>query len=132
MPTIVTLGGSSNSWATNEKPIDMFPQMFKNYANITPLTAILTRIESARRAKNVQIDFLEQEMVPDRVQFTGANESSATTPITIADYTVLGLGDMLFVPRTKEYIRVSGAVNDATVDVTRGVGDTTGTVLINR
>jgi hypothetical protein len=127
--TIVSKAGSSNAWATNEKPIDMYPKMMKNYANITPLTAIFTRLREARKAKNVQIDFIEQEMAPDRVQFTGATESSATTPVTIADYAALGLGDMLFNPRTAEYIRVSGAVTDATVDVTRGWGDSDSAVL---
>ena len=129
MGTIISLGGATNAWATNEKPVDMFPQMLKNFSNITPMTSIFTRIERARRARNIQLDFIEQEMTPDRVQFTGASESSATTPITIADYTALGLGDMLFVPRTREYIRVSGAVGDATVDVTRGWGDTDAAVL---
>lgn len=129
MPTIISKSASSNAWATNEKPIDMWSQMPKNYAGITPLTSIFTRIDRLRKAKNVQLDFIEQEMMPDRVQFTGATEASATTPITIADYATLGVGDMLFVPRTKEYIRVSGAVTDATVDVTRGVGDTTGAIL---
>ncbi len=127
--TIISKSASSNAYATNEKPIDMFPQMMKNFSDITPLTAIFTRLEMARKAKNVQIDFIEQEVAPDRIQYTGANESSATTPITIADYTALGLGDMLFNPRTKEYLRVSGVVDDATVDVTRGVGDSTGAVL---
>lgn len=128
--TIISKSGSTNAWATNEKPIDMFPTMFKNYSNITPLTAIFTRIERARRAKNIQIDFIEQEMMPDRVQFTGASESSATTPITVADYKALGLGDMLFVPRTREYMRVSAAVTSNSVSVTRGWGETDGTALL--
>lgn len=129
MPTIISKSGSSNAWATNEKPVDMWNQMPKNYAGITPLTAVFTRLERARQAKNVQLDFIEQEMIPDRVQFTGATESSATTPITIADYAALGLGDMLFCPRTSEYMRVSAAVTSASVSVTRGWGDTSGAVL---
>lgn len=127
--TIISKAGSTNAWATNEKPIDMSPKMLENYANITPLTAIFTRLEQERKAKNIQFDFLEQEMAPDRVQFTGATESSATTPITIADYSALGLGDMLYNARTNEYLRVSAAVTSNSVAVTRGWGDTSSSVL---
>lgn len=130
--TIISKSGATNAWATNEKPIDMFPQMFKNYSNITPLTAIFTRVERARRAKNIEIDFIEQEMMPDRVQFTGASESSVGTTITVADYTALGLGDMLFVPRTREYMRVMAAVTSSTINVDggRGWGDSDSAVLL--
>lgn len=127
--TIISKAASSNSYATNEKPVDMYPEMMKNYQDSTPLTVILTRIEEARKANNVQIDWIEQETLPYKVFHTGADESTATTPITIADYAALGIGDMLFVPRTREYMRVSATVSDATVDVTRGVGDSTGTAL---
>lgn len=126
--TIITKSASSNAWATNEKPIDMWNQLPKNFAGITPLTSIFTRIGRLRKAKNVSIDFIEQEMMPERVQFTGTSDGSGT--ITVADYAALGLGDMIFVPRTEEYMRVSAAVTSSSVSVTRGWGDTTETTLL--
>lgn len=130
MPTIITKAASSNSYATNEKPVDMLSQMQLNYAGIAPLTAILSRISEMRRAQNVRIDWTEDEELPHRVQHTGVTESSATDPITVASYSALNLGDILFVPRTKERMRVHTAVSDATVDVTRGWGSSTSAVLL--
>ena len=52
--TIISKSASSNAYATNEKPIDMFENMMKNFSDITPLTAIFTRLERARKARRLE------------------------------------------------------------------------------
>lgn len=122
--TIISKVASSNAYATNEKPADMSPRMLENFGGLTPITTILNRIAVARRARNVRVDWTESEEIPTQVQHTGIDESgSGNTSITVADWQRVGLGDILFVPRTKERLRVDAIVNSTTVSVTRGIGD---------
>ena len=130
--TLITTAASSNAWADNEKPVDMHPMMFVNYEGVAPLTTILTRVSVGPKAKNVRIDWTEQERIPHRVANTGAEVAAGGTSVTIADYGCLVEGTLLFNPRTKELIRVDATPGTSTVDLTngRGIGSSTaGTIL---
>ena len=129
-PTIIGTGASSNSYATNEKPVDMTPEMAQNYMGLTPATAILTRVSNARRAQNVQFDWIIEEVMPHKVTFDHASESgSGNTTIYCNDYKLLGYHDQLYVPRTGEVMHVGAAVSSSSITVRRGVGDTSETNL---
>lgn len=117
--SVIALSASSNAYATNEKKVDMHPAMRNSYANLTPLTVITSRIGS-RTAKNTRIDWTEGEEVPHTV-VVGID---ASTTLTIANWAYLRIYDTLFVPRTKEVVRVTATPSTTSVTVVRGIGDT--------
>jgi hypothetical protein len=129
MPDLINKVATSNAYATNEKPVDMTEEMAQNYRELTPATAILTRISTARRAKNVQFDWIIEEVMPHKITYDHASESSAGTTIYSEDYAVLAIHDQLYVPRTGEVMHVDQAVTTSSIHVRRGIGDTTGAPL---
>ena len=131
--TVLRIGaGSNNAYATNEKPVDMYPSIFKDYPNLTPLTVILSRLTTAPMATNSRIDWTEGKDMPTTI--TGITAAYDATTLTVADYTYLANHSLLFVPRTKELISVTMAsavdVTSTSVTVVRGVGDTSGAAIV--
>ena len=128
--TINELVLSTNAYATNEKPIDMYDAMFNNFPELTPLVSILTKLSSEEFA-NSRIDWIEKETLPSQVVVTASATATEAT-LTITDhYTYLRNHDFLFNPLTFELIKVEGfATIDASVDVVRGWGSTTGTAIV--
>ncbi len=128
-PTVVGEAWSSNIYATNEKPVDMFKPMTNSYAALTPLTVILTRLATGMTA-NSQIDWVERNELPTQVRVTAAAASGAST-LTIADhYTYIKNHDFLYNPKTFELIKVEGySTEDSSVDVVKGWGSTTETAV---
>jgi hypothetical protein len=120
MPTVIQVGASSNAYATNEKPIDMRPMLIKTFPALTPLTVLTAKLGTFK-AKNTRVDWTEDYEVPTTVGL----QADGSTTLTIANYTYLRKGDLLFVPRTKELIRVSATPSSVSVTVVRGIGDTT-------
>lgn len=121
---------NTNAYATNEQPIDMLPSMFNNFPEINPLLAILTKIGSEEVA-NSRIDWIEKEKLPTSVVVTAA--ATATEPVlTVTDhFSYLRNHDLLWNPLTFELIKVEGFTTiDASVNVVRGWGATTGTAII--
>jgi len=123
------MGLSSNIYATNEKPVDMFSKMFENYPGLTPLTSILTKLSSAETS-NSRVDWTEQEKIPTSVVSTAAATAGAAT-LTIADFAYLRNHDFLFNARTREMVKVQDAALDASVSVIRGWGATTGAAVLS-
>ena len=128
MATVVETGLSTNIWATNEKPVDMFSSMFENFPSLTPLIAILTKLSSFD-VGNSRIDWTEQEETPTRVISTALATSGAAT-LTIADFAYLRNHDFLWNPRTREVVKVQDTSLDSSVSVIRGWGDTDGTAVV--
>ncbi len=128
-PTVVGQAWSSNIYATNEKPVEMFKPMTNSYAALTPLTVILTRLATGMTA-NSQIDWVERNELPTQVRVTAAAASGAST-LTIADhYTYIKNHDFLYNPKTFELIKVEGySTEDSSVDVVKGWGTTTATAV---
>lgn len=130
VPTVtVTSTLLSSGYATNEKPIDMHTKMFENYPELTPLTAILTRL-SSRETSQSRVDWTEQEEMPTRVVVT-ADASAGAATLTIGDhFTYLRNHDFLYNPSTFEVIKIDAyTVLDSTVDVIRGWGSTDGAAI---
>lgn len=123
--TVIATGYSSNAYATNEKPVQMYSTLFRSYADLTPLTYILSKLGSDT-TQNSRIDWTEQNEQPTTVRVTAAAAAAAGT-LTITDhYTYLRNHDMLFNPKTFELIKVEGYTTiDASVDVVKGWGATT-------
>lgn len=123
-PTAVSTAYSTNIWATNEQPVDMYKSMIDSYAALAPLTVILTRLSSGSTA-NDRIDWTEKSTLPTQIRVTAAVSASATT-MTVADhYTYLRNHDMLFNPKTFELIKLgnSTAAEDganSTIQITKG------------
>lgn len=127
--TINEIALNTNAYATNEKPIDMFDSMFENFPQLTPLVSILTKLSSDELA-NSRIDWIEQELLPTQVVVTAAATATEAT-LTIGDhFTYLRNHDFLYNPLTFELIKLEGFTTiDASVDVVRGWGATTGIAI---
>jgi hypothetical protein len=126
-PTVVADGVSTNLYTTNEKPIDMFTNMFKNYPGLTPLTSILTKIASDATSQST-VYWTEQEEIPNTMVMTAAATSSGD--LTSTQYTHARKNDIWYYPATGERLRfkatpTSGAITTATY-VTRAWGASTG------
>ena len=126
---IADTGRTDNIFSTNEKPVDMHSKMFENFPELTPITSILTKLDS-REAFNSRVDWTEQEEMPHRVVVTAAAASGANT-ITLGDhFTYVRNHDLLWNPKTFELIKVEGFLTiDNSVDVVKGWGGTTATAI---
>ena len=114
---IADTGRTDNIFSTNEKPVDMHSKMFENFPELTPITSILTKLDS-REAFNSRVDWTEQEEMPHRVVVTAAAASGANT-ITLGDhFTYVRNHDLLWNPKTFELIKVEGFL---TIDNFKGV-----------
>ena len=122
--TIITTGLSSNTWATNEKPIDMSPKMYKNFPQQTPILAITSKLSEGTTSQS-RVDWTEQEEVPTEVWTTSATAAAGTTLGISADYTYLRNHDTLYNPDTGERLKVQDTAIDATVSVVKGWAGTT-------
>lgn len=122
------LSGSSTTFTTNEKRVDMWPAMFNSFVDATPITVILSKLRDAS-ATNTRIDWTEGNELPREVTHTGVTEPTVSTTITIANWSFLRRDDLLFVPSTEELMRVETTPTSTSVTVERGIGGTTSVVL---
>lgn len=127
--TVVDTGRTDNIYSTNEQPVDMHSKMFMNFPELTPLTSILTKLDS-RESFNSRVDWTEQEELPTRIVVTAAAAAGDAT-ITAGDhFTYVRNHDFLWNPKTFEVLKVEGyTTNDLTIDVVRGWGGTTGAAI---
>lgn len=115
-------------FTTNEKKVDMYPVLFKNYSELTPLTVILAKLRE-EMAKNTRVDWIEDEELPTEFKHTGYLGATGTTGVHLyVDYpAALKKEDLLLVPSTGEIVSVetNPADTDLYVRITRAQCGTT-------
>jgi hypothetical protein len=127
-----------SGFTTNEKKVDMYESLLKNYPNGIPLTVILSAL-TKKKATNVRADWIEEEEIPTEVVNNGGEISAtpADSPATgqdsmtcsNADY--LREHDILLVPSSFEMVEVSAtpAEGATSVVINRGAAGTTKAVI---
>lgn len=125
--TVISQALSSNSFTTNERPIDMHARLFKNFPEMYPLQAILTRLSETGTSQST-VYWSESEKMPTTVYISTAAAYDAET-IEVPNYTYIKKYDILYLPETEEQIRVTATPTGNTVAIKRGVGGTTATAV---
>lgn len=126
-PTKVAVGGYGNLPANNEIPIDMSAKRWESFPNITPLTAILARMED-KGAISARVDWIEKNEIPTTVTVASNITGGATALTVTANGQTLVRDTMLFNPRTWDIARVSNTTNPTgnSVTIVRDEGGTSG------
>ena len=131
MATIKSLVASSQGFSTNERPLWMLKNLQRDYAELTPLTTLMSRIGSQEVDRHI-FYWSNEEEVPWTITGMSAATSGDITGVT--NYSYLDINDELYNHRTTEVIKIittkptSATIASATL--TRGVGGTSaGTIL---
>lgn len=132
--TVISTGLSTNSYATNEKTVQMYKTMFRSYSNLTPFTYILSKLGTDTTMGD-RVDWTEDNELPTTIRVTETAAAGATQ-ITVADhYTYLRNHDMLWNPTTFELIKVGNSTAedaaDSTIEVIKGWASTTAAVIVS-
>jgi len=131
MATIISQAYTGNAYATNEKKVDMHPELLQGYVKATaPLIYLFEKIGKGKTT-NSTFDWITAEEFPSYVQYTGANESGTPSDgnVTIALYSALKRDTILRNTRTGEVMRVSTTPTTSSVYLDRGIGGTTATAM---
>ena len=118
----------TNAIATTQAVIQMMPKIYTLDSGQNPaLRGLTSRAGSVVRLKSYKIEWHEDEPVPEWDTTAGAETDSDTT-VAVAHGTYFKAGDIVAVPRTGEYVRVT-AVSSNNLTVTRGFAGTTAAAM---
>jgi hypothetical protein len=130
--TLVTGQRATNTVGTDQRKIDMADGITLLEPESSPLTVISKKL-SKKATVNPQFKWQEDELDPrfDAVN-NGAGYASGITAIVVDNGSYFEAQNMVYVPRTGEYMRVT-AVNTGTntLTVVRGVGSTAAALVDN-
>ncbi len=131
MTTINSLVASSQGFSTNERPLWMLRNLQRDYAELTPLTTLMSRMGSQEVDRHI-FYWSNEEEVPWTITGMSAATSGDITGVT--NYTYLRQNDEVYNHRTGEVLKFITADPSATTivsaNITRGVGGTSaGTIL---
>jgi hypothetical protein len=126
--TVISAALSSNAYTSNEKPIDMHSRVFKNFPEMFPIQAILTRLSEGTTNQST-VYWSESEKMPTTFYISTAATDSATT-IIVPNYTYLRIYDVIYLPETEEQLRVKATPTTSSVSVARATGGTTGVAIL--
>lgn len=130
-PTSVSEGGVANLYTTNERPIDMHKKVMTAFPALTPIISILTKL-SEDTARNVQIDHIEENQIPTKVQVAAALTSSGTTLTLSANAKTLVKDTVLYnVDKNDSVLLDSTPTSDTSCAVTRDVAGATGVAWVS-
>ena len=121
MPTF----GAGNGYATNELPVDMFQSTFEAFPSLTPLTSILSKLETLP-ATNFRIDWQESNAIPDKVIVGTALAAGGTALTVVANGPTLVINTLLFNPRANDIAMVSATPTTNAVTIVRSAAGSTG------
>lgn len=123
-PTKYTVGGTANSFATNELPVDMHPSMLDSYVALTPLTSMLTRL-GEKEGTNFRHDWIEKKHIPTTVVIAATEASAGTSISVVANGITLVQDTLLYNARTHDLRLVDSTPTTNAVTVTISQGGTT-------
>jgi hypothetical protein len=130
--TLVTGQRGTTNIEQSQRRIDMAQEILKLEPDAAPLTVITKNINK-KATINPKFQWMEAELDPrfDRVN-NGAGYNAAATAIVVDNAAFFEVQQIVYVPRTKESMRVT-AVNTGTqtLTVVRGVGSTAAAVNDN-
>lgn len=107
---------STNGYATNEKPIEMLPDMKdKDFSDVAPTLKLLMAF-GERTVNQSRIDATVSRELPDTVVVTD-NVAAGASTLPIANYAYLRNHDTLYNPDTLETFKIQDAAIDGTVAV---------------
>lgn len=109
--------------------LDIESTLWKWEPSVAPFLTVTSKLGQGKKAMNTLIQWLSKNPLPVEVTYTGADEASAGTSLTIANYTYLRKGDRLFNPRGGEVLRVTTKPTTSTVAVSRSWGNTAAVLL---
>lgn len=120
-PTLVSIGGTGNAFATNELPVEMHGKLLTAYTQLTPLTVVLAK-NSEDSSYNFRIDWTEKREIPTTV-IVAASESSAGTTIYVQDNGPTLVKDTLLYNASVDDLRIVDSTpsgNTVTVTIDQG------------
>lgn len=115
-PTKVTIGGTGNLPATNEKPVDIHKKMMDSAPALTPLTVMLGKT-AENPAFNERIDWIEKKEIPTTVVVATDEAVAGVTIYTVANAETLVIDTLLYNPRNDD-LRLVGTATPTTQTVT--------------
>lgn len=126
--TLVTGQRATNTIEQQQRKIDMAQKILLLEPSAAPLTVISKKIDS-RKTGNPKFAWMEDELDPrfDAINNSGGYNSAATS-IVVDNGAYFQVGNIVYVPRTGESIRVT-AVSTNTLTVVRAIGSTAQAVL---
>ena len=118
----------TNAIATTQTVVNMLPKIYTLDSGQNPaLRGLTSRAGSVIDLDSYKVEWHEDEPVPEK-DTTAGSETDSDTTIAVAHGTYHKAGDIIAVPRTGEYIRVTAvAANNLTV--TRGFAGTTAAAM---
>jgi len=113
---------------TNRIPVDMEKEIALYEPDATPFLTILMKLKKVK-ANSFKHEWMDRQPMPYYVLASAAGDASGASTLTITDYALLRLNDVLINERTGEVIRVTAAPSTTTVTVYRGAGTTHAAIL---
>lgn len=128
--TLVTGQRGTTNIEPKQRKIDMAQEILLLDPDAAPLTVITKNI-SKKSTVNSKFEWMEDELDPrfDRVN-NGAGYASGATAITVDNGPYFEVQQIVYVPRTKESMRVTAVVGNV-LTVVRGIGSTAQAMLDN-
>ena len=128
--SVTAISGTATTAKINSAriPVDMEKDIALYQPDANPFLTILMKLKKIK-AKQSKHEWLDRKPMPSYVTASAAADLTGAQTLTIADWALLRIGEVLINDRTGEVIRVSAAPTTSTVAVVRGAGTTHAAIL---
>lgn len=120
------VGTTATLPATNELKVDMHKKLMTSYAQLTPLTTILTRIASTP-AFNFRVDWTEKNEIPTQLIVATSESGTFTAPVIMNNWEALVNHTLLYNPRNDDLRILTATPSSTTLTVVADQGGKTST-----